>query len=492
VVMLEGGGREVPEAEVAQAIALAEVEARPALDAVRRLQERAGRKKRTARQATENARAPEAFERAARERVLVALAEPEKHARALALHRARTDLGHAHDVPHDEARSWFDAVTRRVMREELLEGRRIGGRGLDEVRPISGRTGWLPRCHGSALFTRGETQAVCTCTLGTARDAQRVETMDGQREERFLLHYAFPPYSVGEARPLRGPGRREIGHGHLARRALVPVLRPDDLQTYTIRVESTITESNGSSSMATVCGGSLALLDAGIELVRPVAGIAMGLVKDGDRVSILSDILGDEDHIGDMDFKVAGTEVGITAIQLDNKLGSLPADLTAQALEQARAGRLQILERMAEIRGEAREGGGRHAPRAVSLRIDPNRVGDLIGPGGRNIKSVEALGGKVGVEDDGSVRLFAKEQDVLDAMRVRVEALTQIPMLGGMYEAQVVTVKSFGCFVRIFEGVDGLLPGCERKEGERVQIEVCGVNDKGKLVLREAAAAASS
>ena len=389
----------------------------------------------------------------------------------------------------------LDDLLSAVVRERILAaGRRIDGRGPADIRPISGEVGWLPRAHGSSLFTRGETQAMVTCTLGTGGDEQEVENLDGVRSERFLLFYNFPPYSVGEVRPLRGPGRREIGHGNLAHRALAAVLPAPLAFPYTIKVESEISESNGSSSMATVCGGALALMDAGVPVARPVAGVAMGLIMDGERVAILSDILGDEDHLGDMDFKVAGTERGITAVQMDNKLGSLPREVLERALEQARAGRLHVLGEMAKVLAAPRPDLAPHAPRIAVEKIRRNRIRDLIGPGGRIIQELQAeTGTKIDVDDDGTVRIAAPGGAGLDAALAKVRELCGEPEVGRVYRGAVTGVKDFGVFVRVMGSIEGLVHASELTgageigEGDAMDVRVLGVDDRGRLKLARVA-----
>ncbi len=490
IVMVEGGASEVPEAVVLAAFAAAQEAARPLQEALMRLREAAGVTPRPTPEPARDEALAARVEEALREPLAAALAEPIKQDRAAAVSVAIEQGLAGLDLDEEQrglAREAADALKKRLIRQGVVEGRRLGGRRPDEVRAISGRAGWLPRAHGSALFTRGETQAIVTATLGTARDAQRLETIDGMVEHRFLLHYTFPPYSVGEVRPVRGPGRREIGHGHLARRALLAVLPDVDAWGYTMRVESTITESNGSSSMASVCGATLALLDAGVPLRAPVAGIAMGLVQEGEQVVVLSDILGDEDHVGDMDFKVAGTREGVTAIQLDNKLGALPLEVMGRALEQARAGRVHILDAMTQILPGPREEMNPHAPRLATVRIQPNRIGSLIGPGGANIKGIRTeTGSTVDVDDDGRVSVCGPDASSLAAALARVEDLTGLPTVGQEYEGRVVAVKDFGAFVRLFEGVEGLLEGAGDARGTRVRVRVTGVNDRGKLVIRRA------
>ena len=488
IVMVEGGGREVEEEVVLAAFDLARQAGAPLLDLLERLGA-AARPKRAVPQPQEDEPLRARVEAAARGPLGAALELVEKHARhdalAGAAEQVLAGLALEDEALKARAAAYLGKLEKALIRARVLEGRRLGGRGPADVREISGRVGWLKRAHGSALFTRGETQAVVTCTLGRERDAQSVETLEGERRERFLLHYNFPPYSVGETRALRGPGRREIGHGHLARRALLPLLPPVEQFPYTLRLESTITESNGSSSMASICGGCLALQDAGVPLARPVAGIAMGLVQEGERYVVISDILGDEDHVGDMDFKVGGTERGVTAIQLDNKLGSVPPQVMHQALAQARAGRLHILGEMAKLLPWSRAELSPYAPRVTTVKIARNRIGELIGPGGKNIRGLqEETGTEVEVNDEGLVRIYASGAEALEQARARVIDLTGLPELGREYTGRVVAVKHFGAFVRLFAGIEGLLAGAvELNEGALVPVRVSGVNPEGKLVL---------
>ena len=360
----------------------------------------------------------------------------------------------------------FKELEAKIVRWNILDtGRRIDGRDVKTVRNIVNEVGVLPRAHGSALFTRGETQALVVTTLGTGEDEQYIDALSGTYKEQFLLHYNFPPYSVGETGRLGGTKRRETGHGKLAWRAIHPVLPPHHEFPYTIRVVSEITESNGSSSMASVCGASLSLMDAGVPLKRPTAGIAMGLIEDGARVAILSDILGDEDHLGDMDFKVAGTRNGVTAVQMDIKVRSIDWSVMERALEQARVGRLHILDCMEREtrdvlggRFEARTEVANHAPRMSALWIKPDRIRDIIGPGGRVIRAIqEATGAKIDIEDNGEVKVFAPDRDQLDRARAMIEELTQEAEIGRVYLGKVKRIADFGAFVEIFPGTDGLI-----------------------------------
>ena len=378
-----------------------------------------------------------------------------------------------------------------VMRERILtDGIRIDGRSSTDIRPIACELRVVPRAHGVAVFTRGETQALVSTTLGSADDKQTIDALTERYEKGFMLHYNFPPFSVGEARPLRGPGRREVGHGALAEKAIAAVLPKEDDFPYTLRVVAETLESNGSSSMATVCGATLSLMDAGVPLIAPVAGIAMGLIEEGTRVAILSDILGDEDHLGDMDFKVAGTRDGVTAVQMDIKVRSVDWAVMERALEQARVGRLHILDRM-EAETQADLGGvglkGRaevpsHAPRMSGLWIKPDRIRDVIGPGGRVIRAIqETTGAKIDIEDNGQVRVFAPNADQLDRARAMIEELTQEAEIGRVYLGKVKRITDFGAFVEIFPGTDGLVHISHLAEG-RVE-KVTDVLSEGDEVL---------
>ncbi len=501
LVMVEGQGREAPEQQVIGALERADRAAREIAEAIADLASRAGREKRPHREpeAAEDlaARVAQELEAGVRD----AVNEPAKRARRRRLaelfERWLADRGEEVAGREDEARELYGALVARVIRERIArEGTRIDGRGLEDVRPISCVVSWLPRPHGSAIFTRGETQALVSCTLGTGRDEQQVETLEGMRSERFLLHYNFPPYSVGEVRPLRGPGRREIGHGNLAHRAIEPVLPPPDDFPYTIRVVSDIAESNGSSSMATVCGATLALMDAGVPLRAPVAGVAMGLVHEGDDYHVLTDILGDEDHLGDMDFKVAGTREGVTAIQMDNKLGAIPREVLERALGQARAARLHILDEMARTLAEPRASLSPRAPRVTSLRIRRERIRELIGPGGRNVQEIQAATGvQVDIGEDGLVRVYARDQaGAAEAMR-RIRHLTLEPEVGEVYRGEVILVRDFFAIVRLGASVEGVLHVSELDTrrvprvgdvlsvGDMVDVRVLGVDEKGRIRL---------
>lgn len=395
----------------------------------------------------------------------------------------------------------FEDLKKKLMKQAIFEeGERIGGRDLDEVRPINVEVGHLPRTHGSGLFTRGETQALATVTLGTPSETQRIDNIYEEAEKRFLLHYNFPPFSVGECRRMTGPGRREIGHGLMAESAIRTVLPDEEEWPYTTRVVSEILESNGSSSMATICAGSMALMDAGVPLERPVSGVSMGLVEHDGDYRILTDILGDEDHMGDMDFKVAGTKEGVTSLQLDMKISGIPREILEEALDRARDARFQILENMAEAIGEPRSSISSHAPRLYTLNIPKDKIRDLIGPGGKNIKKIiEETGASVDVEDDGTVFIGAENEEAGEEARERVEQYTQEVEVGKIYEGEVVNTTDFGAFVEILPGQEGLIHISELadehvnqttdvvEEGDIVTVKCTDITDKGiELSKREA------
>lgn len=396
----------------------------------------------------------------------------------------------------------FEEVKKDIVKKAILEdGRRIGGRDLDEIRPINVEAGQLPRTHGSSLFTRGETQALATVTLGTPSETQRVDNIYEEAEKRFLLHYNFPPFSVGECRRMTGPGRREIGHGLMAESALRSVLPDEEDWPYTTRVVSEILESNGSSSMATVCAGSMALMDAGVPLERPVSGISMGLMMGEDgNYEILTDILGDEDHMGDMDFKVAGTKKGVTSLQLDIKISGVSREILEEALEQARKARMDVLDSMSEAISKPRESISEHAPRLYQLSIPKDKIRDLIGPGGKNIKKIiEETGAEIDVEDDGTIFIGAEDEEAGEEARKRVEQYSQEVEVGEIYEGEVVNTTDFGAFVEILPGQEGLIHISELaddhvnettdvvQEGDIVTVKCTDITDKGiELSKRQA------
>ncbi len=398
-----------------------------------------------------------------------------------------------------DAKSVIKHLKEQVLRDEVLQrGVRLDGRKFDEVRPIWIETGVLPRTHGSAVFTRGETQALVTCTLGTADDAQKIESFEGETWKSFMLHYNFPPFSVGETGRMSGPGRREIGHGALAERSLTPMMPTEEQFPYTVRVVSDILESNGSSSMASVCGGSLAMMDAGVPLKNAVAGIAMGLVMDEKtgKYAVLSDIAGAEDHYGDMDFKVAGTADGITALQMDIKVGGITTEVMTKALEQARQGRMHILGKMTEALSASRQDISTFAPRIVTIRIPVDKIRDVIGPGGKMIRSIiERTGVKIDVEDDGRVNVASSDGESAAKAISIIQELTATPELNKTYLGKIQRITDFGAFVEIMAGTDGLLHVSEianhrvkdvrdeLKEGEQILVKVINIDPTGKIRL---------
>ena len=403
-----------------------------------------------------------------------------------------------------DAKSILKDLKEKVLRDEILErGRRLDGRKFDEIRTITIEVGVLPRTHGSCLFTRGETQALVTATLGTADDQQKVETVDGETWKRFMLHYNFPPFSVGEVKFMRGPGRREIGHGALAERSLASMMPAEETFPYTVRVVSDILESNGSSSMASVCGGSLAMMDAGVPLKAPVAGVAMGLVMNEEtgKHAILSDIAGAEDHYGDMDFKVTGTAAGITALQMDIKVSGVTTEIMRKALEQARQGRMHILGKMQATLAQSRTDVSAHAPRIITIRIPVDKIRDVIGPGGKMIRSIiERTGVKIDVEDDGRVNVASSDEASAQKAIGIIQELTATPELNKSYMGKVQRITDFGAFIEIMPGLDGLLHVSEiahyrvkdvrdeLKEGDSVMVKVINIDPSGKIRLSRKAA----
>jgi polyribonucleotide nucleotidyltransferase len=509
IVMVEGEARIVPEDVVVDALFTAQ----ESLEVVFRLQDElrasVGKPKREpAPEAPRDEALWSRVEQFVRPRLQSALALTAKQERYRAIDQTATDAAAAlgADFPgrEKEIGGCIDTIRRELFRRQIIESRRrIDGRGLADIRPITCEVQVLPRTHGSALFTRGETQALVVTTLGTSSDEQKIDALIGETYKKFLLHYNFPPFSVGEARFLRGPGRRDIGHGALAERALQAVLPSEEDFPYTIRIVSEILESNGSSSMATVCGGSLSLMDAGVPIKGAVAGVAMGLIKEGDETRILSDILGDEDHLGDMDFKIAGTADGLTAVQMDNKIGSLTRQIMTEALRQARAGRLHILEAMQRGLATHRADLSAHAPRIVTLRIKPDRIRDVIGPGGKVIRSIiEETGVKIDVEDDGTIFIASADGAAMERAVERIQGITAEVEPGRIYNGTVRKIVDFGAFVEILPGTDGLLhisqigPGRVNrvtdvlKEGDSVPVKVLEVDRQGKIRLsrREALA----
>jgi polyribonucleotide nucleotidyltransferase len=503
IVMVEAGAKEVTEEEMVGALEAAHAAIRDIAEAIDALAREVGKKKVEVAKKEFGAD----FYREVEERVYVPLSEAmrirgklENYQRVdQVLEELIAGLPEAEVERCTEAKAIFKELKEKVLRDEILErGKRLDGRAFDEIRPITIEVGALPRVHGSSVFTRGETQALVTATLGTAEDQQKIEMVDGEMYKRFMLHYNFPPFSVGEVAFLRGPGRREVGHGALAERALTPMIPAEETFPYTIRVVSDILESNGSSSMASVCGGSLAMMDAGVPLKAPVAGVAMGLVMDekSGKYAVLSDIAGAEDHYGDMDFKVTGSADGITALQMDIKVTGITTQIMREALEQARRGRMFILEKMNETLGVARTNVSNYAPRIVTIKIPVDKIRDVIGPGGKTIRSIiERTGVKIDVEDDGRVNVAsADEASSAKAIQI-IQELTATPELNKTYMGKVQRITDFGAFVEIMPGVDGLLHVSEiahyrvkdvrdeLKEGDQLLVKVINVDPSGKIRL---------
>ena len=508
IVMVEAGSKEASEDEVLGALDHGLAACQKIIDVLKKLVAAAGKTKKIYTPKPVDQELYAAIEKKVRADLTDALntkkyEKLESYARIDALHDKAVE--EAPDDKKEEAGKLFDLLKEKIFRDEMLDARRRpDGRAFDEIRPIWGEAGVLPRTHGSSLFTRGETQALVTITLGTKDDEQRVELLEpGESFKRFMLHYNFPPFSVGEVGFMRGPGRREIGHGALAERAVGAVIPDETKFPYTLRVVSDILESNGSSSMATVCGASLALMDAGVPITAPVGGVAMGLVKEGDKYAILTDIAGAEDHYGDMDFKVAGTKDGITALQMDIKVPNVTTTLMKEALEQARRGRLFILGKMNEVIGETRTEMSPYAPRIYTTKIPQDKIRDVIGPGGKVIRGIiEQTGVKIDVEDDGTIHVASADQEAANKALQIIADLTATAEVGKTYLGKVVRIVDFGAFVEIFPGTDGLLHISEiaesrvkevrdeLKEGDQILVKVIGLEGNKiklsrKAVLRE-------
>jgi len=501
VCMVEGGAKEVSERDMIDAILFGHEAVRLIVGAQLELQRRGGfQKPHWEAPASYPAQLFAEVRHAWQEPMLAAMTLPNKiasYSEIKAVKKAVVSLvPEAETERRKQVAKAADDLVKVLTRETILGGKRLDGRAFDQIRPITCEVEILPRTHGSALFTRGETQALVTATLGTSDDAQIVEEYEGESENTFLLHYNFPPFSVGETKFMRGPSRRDIGHGNLARRALAPMLPTEDAFPYTVRVVSDILESNGSSSMATVCGGTLALMDAGVPIKAPVAGVAMGLVSDGDRFAVLTDIAGQEDHYGDMDFKVAGSRDGITALQMDIKIKGLRRDILEKALEQAREGRFHILEKMTEALSSPRPNISRYAPRIFTIQIPRDRIRDVIGSGGKTIRSIiEATGCKIDVEDSGKVSIASSDEAAAMKAIEIIESLTQEPEIGKVYTGKVRRVEAYGAFVEIMPGQDGLVHISELapyrvrqttdvvKEGDEVTVKIIAVDPTGKIKL---------
>ncbi|MCF8143125.1 MAG: polyribonucleotide nucleotidyltransferase [Deltaproteobacteria bacterium] len=510
VVMVESGAKFVSESDMIEAIFYGHEALQPMLDMQEQLKAKVGKSKRVIPPVETDA----ALEARIRETAGPLLKEVIATAEKMARQRKRSDaenqtvdlLSAEFEGKKSEIKEGVHSLEKAMVREMMLsEGKRIDGRPFNQVRPIDCVVGLLPRIHGSALFTRGETQAMVLTTLGTERDEQRIESIYGDYFSSFIFHYNFPPYSVGEAKRLGGPGRREIGHGALARRALLPILPDKEEFQYCIRVVSEILESNGSSSMASVCGGCLSLMDAGVPIKAPVAGVAMGLVSDGERVAVLTDIIGDEDHYGDMDFKVTGTRDGITALQMDIKVERLTREVMEQALEQAKEGRLFILDEMEKAISRPRTDVSQYAPIIASVKISPEKVRVLIGPGGKTIREISnTSGARIDVDDEGTVTVSSPDKEVSDTAIKMIRQIVQEAEVGKLYMGKVVKIMDFGAFVEIFPGTDGLIHisqlAEERvnkvtdvlNEGDEVLVKVLEVGNDGRIRLSRKAALGES
>ena len=501
LVMVEAGARMIQEDEVLEALFFAQEQLQPILELIKGMGREIGEPKRPVVEPPDYPELRQKIEALAKDKILAAVTIPEKKARYKALDQARdevlTDLGAEVEGLEKVAKGLFSEFKKKLVRNLMLtEQRRIDGRSYTEVRPITGEINILSRSHGSAVFTRGETQALAVATLGTPSDEQKIETLVGETFKSFMLHYNFPPYSVGETRMIRGPGRREIGHGALAERAISQVLPSAEEFPYTIRIVSEILSSNGSSSMATICGGSMALMDAGVPIKAAVAGVAMGLIKEDDRVAVLSDILGDEDSLGDMDFKVAGTADGITALQMDIKMTGLTREIMGQALTQAREARLHILGKMNEVIDAPSPTLKEHAPKIIVLTINPDKIREVIGPGGKIVKSiVAATGVKIDIEDDGRIHISSADQTAANEAIRLINEIIEEAVIGATYTGKVKKIMDFGAFVEILPGTDGLVHISELahrrvktvdeilKEGDVVTVKVLDVDRQGKIRL---------
>lgn len=506
IVMVEGGGQVVPEEVMLEAIFFAHEGLQPILQLQAEIREAVGKPKRVVPDVVEDEALKTRIMEIAGDdlrRAITIGAKMERGERLRAIEQMVVSaLLPDYEGREGEIKKLFYVLEKETVRAMIVkEKRRIDGRGFKDIRPISCEVGVLPRTHGSALFTRGETQVIAVTTLGTSEDEQRIESLSGTTFRRFMLHYNFPPFCVGEVRMMRGPGRRDIGHGALAERAIAVVLPAQEEFPYTIRLVSDVLESNGSSSMATVCGASLSLMDAGVSIKTMVAGIAMGLIKEGEEIIVLTDILGDEDHLGDMDFKVAGTDQGITALQMDIKIKGLTKEIMKTALEQAREARLFILGKMREVIQQPREALSIYAPKIVTIHINPEKIRDIIGPGGKVIRQITGeTGAKIEVEDDGSVRIISPNDEVLERALAWIKDIVREPEVGELYLGKVKKIMDFGAFVEILPGLDGLIHISQLdtqrvnkvtdilREGDEVMVKVIEIDNQGKVKLSRKAA----
>ncbi len=506
IVMVEAGAQEISESEMIDALMFAKEQCQPLIEAQKRLTERAGKEKKVHVDPEVDADFQKKVMDMAESAVREALKVVAKHERAAAVKSAGREAVASmfEEFPErsDEIKAGLSKIEKKIVRTNVIEkGLRLGGRKPDEIRDLYIEVHPFERPHGNAVFQRGETQAYATVTLGTERDAQRLDTMHGDVNKTFLLHYNFPPFCTGEAKPMRGQSRREIGHGALAHRALEAVMPSLDDFPYTVRVVSDTMESNGSSSMAAVCGGCLALMDAGVPIKAPVAGIAMGLIQEGDKIAVLSDILGDEDHLGDMDFKVTGTAEGITALQMDIKVEGLSREILEGALAQAKAGRLHILEAMTNVLPAPREDLSKYAPRIETIFVKVDKIRDVIGPGGKVIRGIiEQTGAAINIDDSGRVQIASDDMGAIARAKALIEGLTYEPEVGAYYNGLVKRIVDFGAFVEVLPGTDGLVHISELdnkrvekvtdvlQEGDDVIVKVINIDDTGRIRLSRKAA----
>jgi polyribonucleotide nucleotidyltransferase len=506
IVMVEGGGDIVSESEMLEAVFFGHEAIQPIIDLQLQLKESCGKPKRIIAEPEKDAELIGVVEDQALPRIQQAIQIPGKIKRSSEIRTIKKEildsLEEKYEGRTEEILNILGDIQKTTCRNLILkDGKRIDGRRFDEVRPITCETGLLPRPHGSALFTRGETQVLGVLTLGSGQDEQRVETLSGEEMRPFMLHYNFPPFSVGEVKRIGGPSRRDIGHGGLSTRAIEKVLPDKEDFDYTIRLVSEVLESNGSSSMGTVCSGILALMDGGVPIKAPVAGIAMGLVKEGEQIVILTDILGDEDHTGDMDFKVAGTRDGITALQMDIKIHELSRDIMEKALEQARIGRLHILDKMLESLKAPREHISPYAPSIITIKVNVDKIRDIIGPGGKTIRAIQSeTNTRVDIDDDGMVKIAAMSKEEGRQAEEMISEIVMEPEVGRIYEGTVVKITDFGAFVQILPGTDGLVHISQLanyrvtrvsdivKEGEKIKVKVLEIGRDGKIRLSHKAA----
>ncbi|MEA3361413.1 MAG: polyribonucleotide nucleotidyltransferase [Thermodesulfobacteriota bacterium] len=510
VVMVEGDGKFVSEDDMLEAIFFGHKSLQPVIDVQTELRKLAGKEKRIVPTDEKDEQFIERVASVGEPLIRELLSYPEKMVRQRKRSEAITSVIESLNEEYcdrgKEIKETIYDLEKKIVRSMALEeGKRIDGRSFKEVRPIECLVGVLPRVHGSSLFTRGETQAMVLTTLGTERDEQKIESIYGDSFRKFTFHYNFPPYSVGEAKRLGAPGRREIGHGALARRALLPVLLEEDDFPYSVRVVSEILESNGSSSMASVCGGSLSLMDAGVPIKEPVAGVAMGLISSGNDIAILTDIIGDEDHYGDMDFKVTGTKDGITALQMDIKISGLTREIMGKALHQAREGRMHILNEMLKAITQSRTEISKYAPRIVTMTVKQDKIREIIGPGGKIIKNISLeTGAQINIDDDGKVSIASSDSEGTEKAIEMIENIIKEAQIGELYTGKVIKIMDFGAFVEILPGTEGLVHisqlANERvrkvtdvlKEGDEVLVKVLEIDDRGKIRLSRKAALGNS